>query len=131
MDGGGNLYGTTSYGGANLKGVLFKLTPDGTETVLHDFGANDGIPSGGLTADAAGNFFGTALAGGGKSCGGEGCGTLFVWTTAGKFKVLYRFRKRNGMGPDYPLTMDPFGAFYGTTTYGGIHNSGVVFRFQK
>ncbi len=33
----GNMYGTTSYGGAANKGTVFKLTPGGTETVLYSF----------------------------------------------------------------------------------------------
>jgi uncharacterized repeat protein (TIGR03803 family) len=131
MDAGGNLYGTTSYGGANLSGVLFKLAPDGTETVLHDFSKSDGIPAGGLTADAAGNLYGTALGGGGFGCRGQGCGTIFVRMATGKFKVIHHFRQRNGAGPNEPLTMDSLGIFYGTATYGGIHGSGVVFKLER
>ena len=33
----GNLYGTTRFGGASNAGVVFKLSPGGTETVLHSF----------------------------------------------------------------------------------------------
>jgi uncharacterized repeat protein (TIGR03803 family) len=36
-DSNGNLYGTTQYGGASRRGVVFKLAPGGTETVLHSF----------------------------------------------------------------------------------------------
>jgi uncharacterized repeat protein (TIGR03803 family) len=130
MDASGNLYGTTSYGGANLSGVLFKLAPNGTEAVLHDFGTYEGVPSGGVTADAAGNLYGTALGGGGRNCRGHGCGTLFVWTVTGKFKVIYRFKKRNGAGINYPLTMDALGDFSGVATYGGTHNNGTLFRLS-
>jgi len=40
----GNIYGMTQEGGALNAGVVYKVAPDGTETVLHSFvgGANDG-----------------------------------------------------------------------------------------
>jgi uncharacterized repeat protein (TIGR03803 family) len=38
MDGGGNLYGTTAYDGAYGGGTAFKLTPNGTESILWSFG---------------------------------------------------------------------------------------------
>jgi uncharacterized repeat protein (TIGR03803 family) len=86
LDGAGNLYGTTAYGGTPPPyghGVAFKLAPDGTYTVLHAFTAgSDGYsPTGGLIADGAGNLYGTA--GGGASGGGvvfKLAGTGFVTT---------------------------------------------------
>jgi uncharacterized repeat protein (TIGR03803 family) len=38
----GNLYGTTSEGGANDDGILFRLTPGGVLTTLHTFDFTDG-----------------------------------------------------------------------------------------
>lgn len=70
-DSNGNLYGTTSYGGTCTVrgpygcGVAFKLSPDGTETVLHDFtGGTDGDFPSGLFIDGAGNLYGTTYDGG-------------------------------------------------------------------
>jgi len=70
IDDGGNLYGTTSGGGAYGYGTAFRLTPDPlgkwTETILHSFCKNyphckDGaIPSTTLVLDRAGNLFGTS-----------------------------------------------------------------------
>ena len=64
----GNLYGTTEFGGASGQGVVFKLSPGGTETVLYSFtGGNDGaFPNdiGSLIADRAGNLYGTTVNGG-------------------------------------------------------------------
>src|SRR5687768_10937886 len=53
-DAAGNLYGTTSGGGGEKSyGTIFKLTPTGTETVLHRFNGYDGAgPQAGLIADA-------------------------------------------------------------------------------
>jgi uncharacterized repeat protein (TIGR03803 family) len=42
LDKKGNLYGTTVSGGAYDDGTVFKLTPGGTETVLHSFDGSDG-----------------------------------------------------------------------------------------
>ncbi|MGA9475518.1 MAG: choice-of-anchor tandem repeat GloVer-containing protein [Terriglobales bacterium] len=66
FDSQGNLYGATSYGGANGKGTLFKLTPGQsgwTETIIYNFpGGKDGqFPLGPMILDEAGNFFVVAL----------------------------------------------------------------------
>jgi len=64
-DSAGNLFGTTWRGGASDFGVVFKLDPSGTETVLHSFSGSDGkIPYGTLVLDKAGNLFGTTYEGG-------------------------------------------------------------------
>jgi uncharacterized repeat protein (TIGR03803 family) len=79
MDGQGNLYGTTFYGGAFGGGTVFKLDPaTGVETVLYSFaGGSDGQgPLGGVLMDSAGNLFGTTLHGGSSAfsgCDANGC----------------------------------------------------------
>ena len=78
MDTAGNLYGTTYFGGTNNLGTVFKLSPNGTESVLHSFGANssDGThPYAGLVMDTAGNLYGTTYSG-----GANGYGTVFKVT---------------------------------------------------
>jgi uncharacterized repeat protein (TIGR03803 family) len=131
IDADGNLYGMTSYGGAVLAGVLYKLAPDGTESVLRDFNKND-FPSSGLTIDAVGNLYGTMDGGGsGFSCRGTSCGAIFVRTTTGKFLITHNFQKHNGAAPQYPLTIDASGTVYGTTESGGIDNNGVVFKLNR
>jgi uncharacterized repeat protein (TIGR03803 family) len=61
----GNLYGTTYYGGDQGRGVVFKVDPAGTETVLHTFGGADGATSvAGLILDSKGNLYGTTQFGG-------------------------------------------------------------------
>ena len=82
----GNLYGTTSQGGANHStcappygcGTIFKITPEGAFTSLHSFDGSDGeIPSGLLQAPD-GNLYGTTEFGGINSCpNGGSCGTVF------------------------------------------------------
>jgi uncharacterized repeat protein (TIGR03803 family) len=65
-DSAGNLYGTTSEGGASQAGVVYKLDPAGQETVLYTFtgGADGANPYAGLTFDSAGNLYGTTEYGG-------------------------------------------------------------------
>jgi len=77
QDAAGNLYGTTSAGGASGFGTVFKLDTTGKETVLYSFtGGTDGAtPFAGLIRDAAGNFYGTAYGG-----GASGIGTVFKLT---------------------------------------------------
>ena len=60
MDSAGNIFGTTSSGGTYGEGTIYKIEPNGTETVLHSFGpqANGMWPKFGLTQDSAGNLYG-------------------------------------------------------------------------
>jgi uncharacterized repeat protein (TIGR03803 family) len=80
----GNFYGTTGdvIGGCSSYGcgTVFKLAPDGTESVLHSFAFSSGIqPFAGVTMDESGNIYGTTSQGGYSGCG-NGCGTVFKLT---------------------------------------------------
>jgi uncharacterized repeat protein (TIGR03803 family) len=60
----GNLYGTTTDGGAKNYGTVFELVR-GTQTVLHSFDESDGAgPQCGLIEDSKGNWYGTTGGGG-------------------------------------------------------------------
>ena len=68
MDSAGNLYGTTSIGGAGGDGVVYELSPTQygwVEALLHSFdnGADGGLPYGGLVMDSAGNLYGATQTG--------------------------------------------------------------------
>ncbi len=65
-DSAGNLYGTTLNGGAQGRGVVFRLSSTGKETILYTFkgGSDGGNPQAGLVRDAAGNLYGTTFYGG-------------------------------------------------------------------
>ena len=104
-DAAGNLYGTTSEGGAgvctfgNSKvscGTAFKLDKAGKQVWLHSFHYGGGeSPMAGLLRDADGNLYGTTVYGGesGSSCGAVniGCGVVFKLDKTGKETVLHRF----------------------------------------
>ena len=155
-DAAANLYGTTTGGGPSSCGgfgcgTVFRLMPnlDGTytESVLHSFtGGSDGqygggdgqYPFSGLIADAAGNLYGTTFYGGGNSCEGFGCGTVFKLTpkldgTYGE-SVLYSFTgSHDGAAPSAGLLADAAGNLYGTTSQGGgaracLTGCGTVFK---
>jgi uncharacterized repeat protein (TIGR03803 family) len=70
-DSAGNLYGTTSGGGASGNGVVFKLDPSGNETVLHSFtgGADGSSPFAGVVLGSNGNLYGTTPFGGQTNAG--------------------------------------------------------------
>lgn len=128
-DSSGNLYGTTEAGGSGNClggcGTVFKVAPDGTETVLYAFthGSDGGYPSGGLIEDSAGNLYG--MAGGGSN----GAGTIFKLASDGTLTVLYAFAGgSDGSDPRAGLIKDKGGNFYGTTYGGGSYNAGTVFR---
>jgi uncharacterized repeat protein (TIGR03803 family) len=135
----GNLYGTAEAGGdlqgcSGLScGVVFEVTPDGTETVLHTFtGGSDGAdPSGSLIMDGSGNLFGTTVRGGGSGCAsnfGIGCGTVFELAPDGSETVLYAFSGTDGAFPQSNLIADAAGNLYGTAEAGGPGGEGAVFR---
>ncbi len=128
IDSAGNLYGTTDGGDvATDYGTIFKLAPDGTETVLYNFqGGADGAGSiGPLLAGPGGIFYGTTSAG-----GASGDGTLFKLDAAGTKTILHNFSKAaDGSSPLGGLSTDRAGALYGTAELGGGAGYGTVFRF--
>jgi uncharacterized repeat protein (TIGR03803 family) len=128
FDTAGNLYGVTQYGGGagcygSGCGTVFKVAPDGKETVLHIFaGGTDGaIPSASLIVDATGNLYGTTDEGGATDCDHRGCGTVFKIAPDGSETVLHAFQGGNdGAHPrNASLLADQGGNQYGTTAYGG------------
>jgi uncharacterized repeat protein (TIGR03803 family) len=126
VDSNGNLFGTTSSGGANNAGTVFELKKTGatyatTPTTLTSFGAGI-VPSGlgNLVEDAAGDIFGT--------------------TSTSVFEV-----KKNGASYSSPVILVPFpvgtqigyltidskGNIFGTTITGGENDDGTVFEIEK
>jgi uncharacterized repeat protein (TIGR03803 family) len=130
-DAAGNLYGTTSTGGAFPGlGVVFKLAPDGTETVLHSFSGSDGAtPYAGLVIDKAHNLYGATT--GQLAQGDQGYGNIFRLGRDGTLTLLHTFVGTDGTGPN--STLDIKGSMlYGTAEEGGSNcNCGVVFAFRK
>ncbi len=129
----GNLYGTTSDGGASSYcgpggcGTVFKVTPRGALSTIYNFCslpncADGSSPIGGLVQGTNGNFYGTTM-GGGPNLGG----TVFELTPDGKLTALYNFCSllncADGRWPTAGLVQSANANFYGTTQYGG-NNTG-------
>jgi len=140
FDAKGNLYGTTSSGGAHGFGTAYELSPTAggkwTEKVLHSFGATtDGKePNAGLILDADGDLYGTTDLGGTYGTSSSG-GSVFELTpdTSGDWteKVLHSFGASSTSGPflNDRLIMDGAGNLYGTTEQGGsTGGNGAVFE---
>ena len=142
IDKNGNLYGTTTLGGANNLGAVYEVSPPAgpgapwTETVIFSFNGTDGtLPSGRLLLDASGNLLGTTDGGG---AGAEG--TVFQLTPPAKLgdpwteTVLYSFSGGvDGSNPAAGVVMDKNGRLFGTAQHGGTGNpkvGGVVFELD-
>jgi uncharacterized repeat protein (TIGR03803 family) len=125
----GNLYGTTSTGGTNMTGTVFKISPSDAESILYNFGSplsKDGTdPRGTLAIDAQGNLYGTTMTG-----GTHFVGTVFKVTPSGVETVLYNFSGPDGETPIGGPILDKSGNLYGTTYLGGAHNLGVVYALS-
>jgi uncharacterized repeat protein (TIGR03803 family) len=144
LDSSGNLYGTAYSGGSFTGtlcatsgcGVVFKVPPSGTESVLYSFtGAADGAnPRDILIRDASGNLYGTTFYGGsftGSQCSTNGCGVAFKVAVGGKETVLHTFAGgTDGASPRAGLIRDSSGNVYGTTEYGGASAKGTVFEIN-
>ncbi|MGH6887701.1 MAG: choice-of-anchor tandem repeat GloVer-containing protein [Rhizomicrobium sp.] len=123
----GNLFGTTSKGGAHGDGTVFKISPAGSETVLHAFsGGQDGASPSGVIADKQGNLYGTT-----DSAGASGYGTVFKLATDGTETTLHSFAGSDGAFPGRGALLEVGPYLYGTTIEGGSDNYGVVFRVRK
>jgi uncharacterized repeat protein (TIGR03803 family) len=128
----GNLYGTTTAGGVNGWGTVFKVAPNGIETVLYSFCAQtncaDGAyPRSSLLLDQSGNLYGTTSEGGTM----YDLGTVFKLAPNGTETVLYAFGTHYGDGatPWWGVIMDSKGNLYGTTVYGYLgRKGGTVFE---
>jgi uncharacterized repeat protein (TIGR03803 family) len=141
------LYGTTSLGGDNGRGVVFRLATDGSGfQVLHTFGAttndtttgqpenDDGaIPVAGLTDGGDGFFYGVTSVG-----GTEGLGVVFaISPDGGTFRVMHHFDGTTGARPAVELLLGTDGKLYGTTDAGGVTSSnaastlGTIFSIER
>jgi uncharacterized repeat protein (TIGR03803 family) len=128
----GNLYGTTTRGGANNAGTVFRIpTKVKPFTRLHSFDTTDGAyPYAALIQASDGNFYGTTELG-----GANGGGTIFQITPAGTLRSLYSFCAQasciDGKTPVAGLTQATDGNFYGTTELGGANGAGTIFQLTS
>lgn len=132
FDTAGNIYGTTTDGGANYGGTVFALTKVNgvwTETILHSFGGNgDGwLPNSGVILGSDGNLYGTTEYG-----GSAGAGTVYELAHSGSGwteTILHSFNgTSDGSAPLGGLMQDSVGNFYGTTAGAGSGFAGTLYE---
>jgi uncharacterized repeat protein (TIGR03803 family) len=121
----GALYGTTTAGGANGVGTLFKFEP-ATQSIATLASFSESPPSGALVRDTDGALYGVA------SYGGPGdAGTVYKVEPGNPTPVtVATFNDGNGMHPRGGLLRTADGVLYGVTT--GDFTPGVpgtIFRF--
>jgi uncharacterized repeat protein (TIGR03803 family) len=134
IDAENNLYGIAE-GGSGGAGVLYKLSPQGQETILFAF--QGGLhttspkePAGGVLLDKNGNIFGAAQFGNKQTCQ-IGCGSIFLLDPAGSLHFLHQFTGgTDGANPIGPLVQDAQGNLYGVTQSGGDHSCPESFEDQ-
>jgi uncharacterized repeat protein (TIGR03803 family) len=129
LDSAGNIYGTTDFGGTAGWGVVFKITPDGTETILHSFdGAAGGSePDGAVHIVAStGDLYGSTIAG-----GSSGNGVIYKLAADGTYTVLHNLDGTNdGTFARGRLIRNAANtALYGTALFGGTNGDGTVFKY--
>lgn len=128
IDVGGNLYGTTTEGGAEVTGgTVFRVSGNGSETVVYSFtgGADGANPYAGLAHDKLNNGYGTTQNGGSFTSG-----TIFKLDSHGQKTVLHSFAFADGTFPDTGLVLDPAGNLYGTAPEGGNSAVGTVYKLD-
>jgi len=128
----GNLYGTTTLGGASDKGTVFKITPSGKLTSLYSFCSLANCADGngafsGVLQGLDGNFYGVTAFGGANG----DYGTVFKITSKGALTTLHSFASTDGAEPFGQLIQASDGNFYGTTLIGGTTNNGTVFKITS
>ena len=120
----GNLYGTTSVGGANNDGTVFEITTSGALTTLHSFSGADGSnPQGALVQGSDGNLYGTTYSGGANNDG-----TVFKISCGGSLTTLHSFNGTDGLNPLGDLLKAKDGNFNGVTFSDSANNGGTVFE---
>lgn len=128
LGGDGKFYGATSLGGQSNNGVIYELTPNGTNSTLTSLwtfsGGSDGSNPVSLVSAGSGVFYGTTFAG-----GSGGSGTVFKFVADGASSTLTTiatFNGFNGSGPG-SLVLGSDGSYYGMTVTGGANEEGTIF----
>ena len=124
----GNLYGLTTWGGSNNKGVFFCYNPVlSTYTVLQNFdGTNGSYPQCTLLQASNQILYGLTTYGGANDSG-----VLFNYNLGNStYTVLHQFQRATGAFPFGSLIQGSDGLLYGVTTQGGDNNTGVIFSYD-
>jgi uncharacterized repeat protein (TIGR03803 family) len=120
----GSFYGTTSLGGNNSRGTVFKITPAAAFRALYSFKAPNGrCPEASLVQGSDGNFYGTT-----ENGGSSDKGTVFKITPQGALTTLHSFGGKDGEFLVSSLIQATDGNFYGPAGGGGTPGGGTIFE---
>ncbi len=119
----GNFYGAGSLSGGSNFGTVFKVTPTGTLTVLHNFtnGTDGGTPASPPVQGNDGNYYGITAG---------ATATVYKITATGVFSTLHSFTNAEGGNCNY-LILGSDGNFYGQCTSGGTSNLGTLYKISS
>jgi uncharacterized repeat protein (TIGR03803 family) len=139
LDEDGNLYGTTQLGGSSDCqlmgcGTVFKIAPNGDETILHAFRDDDVDAAGpvtGLVRDSSGNLYGAGLGGGPAHAG-----AIFKIATDNTYSIVHTFTgTAKQQGNPNSLMIDRFDNIYGTSGYRAEYeycvHCGTIFKLSR
>jgi len=131
-DGHGDFYGTTFDLGPHGGGTVFELTPSNQGwafSIAYAFNSSDDngqYLTAPVSLDASGNLYGTTF----ECLGAQG--TVFKLTPSNNGwteTVLYRFTGGNDGGEPYSnVVMDAHGNLYGTASFHGADDNGVIWE---
>jgi uncharacterized repeat protein (TIGR03803 family) len=145
FDSQGNMYGTTTNGGASGLGTVWKYTSSAGLTQLFNFSGSSSPSNNGdrpmtpLLIDGQGNLYGATYYGGNNFSGdGSGSGTVFKLSSSGQFTELHQFSGPDGASPLGALLLDSAGNLWGTTFQGGNgwnppnnYGDGTIFKYSS
>jgi len=134
----GAFYGVTSDAGAYGFGTIYRITSDGTYSVLHDM-ATPIAAVFSLIATPQGELYGA-----GADFGPLGGGTIFKVGADGIFETIHAFEESPIIPPTdtvppgtrfpfhspYKLALGPDGNIYGSVSQGGLVHASNPFRFS-
>ena len=131
-----NFYGTTANSDVNSSGILFQVTPQKTEKVIHYFSQAGAPPGDGaypigqlveVPQQTATVYYGVTSQG-----GANGTGIVFAINGSGSETILHSFAAvgslTDGVYPVGGLMHATNGNFYGMTSNGGANNGGAIYQ---
>ena len=126
----GQLYGADQDGGTVICGTagcgrVYKVSPTGVLTVLHNFDGTDGQdPHAPPILGTNGKYYGTAP----TSAAGAGISTAYSVTSSGTFTLLHTFTTAEGQDVYGGLVQGSDGNLYGVSATGGANGFGTIFK---